>query len=224
MTSSGIPVSDRASRRMILLVDDDVLILGLLGKFLQLAGYEVRIATGGAMALELLADSGREPDLALLDVAMPGMSGLELARALQADFSVPFMILSASDDQAIVRQAADCGAVGYLVKPFDTAHIAPAIQAALARADEIRKLRSNEERLALALQQGRDVGIAIGVLMERYKTDRDTAYRVLRDYARSHQRKLNDVAAEMLAAAESLNTFMGRFVAPADEPEKQPKR
>ncbi|HZV66642.1 MAG TPA: response regulator [Telluria sp.] len=225
MTCSAIPIADRAARRMILLVDDDVLILGLLGKFLQLAGYEVRIATGGAMALEMLADSGREPDLALLDVSMPGMSGLELAQSLQADFGVPFMFLSASDDQAIVRQAADCGAVGYLVKPFDTAHIAPAIQAALARADEIRKLRSSEERLTLALQQGRDVGIAIGVLMERYKTDRETAYRVLRDYARSHQRKLNDVAADMLAAAESLNTFMviSRFAAPAEEPER-PKR
>jgi response regulator NasT len=225
MSFSAIPLSGRDARRMILLVDDDVLILGLLGKFLQLAGYEVRIATGGAMALEMLADSGRAPDLALLDVSMPGMSGLELAQSLQADFGVPFMFLSASDDQAIVRQAADCGAVGYLVKPFDTAHIAPAIQAALARADEIRTLRSNEERLTLALQQGREVGIAIGVLMERYKTDRETAYRVLRDYARSHQRKLNDVAADMLAAAESLNTFMvmGRFAAPAEEPER-PKR
>ena len=223
MSFPAIPLSGRAARRMILLVDDDVLILGLLGKFLQLAGYEVRIATGGAMALEMLGDSGREPDLALLDVSMPGMSGLELAQSLQADFGVPFMFLSASDDQAIVRQAADCGAVGYLVKPFDTAHIAPAIQAALARADEIRTLRSNEERLTLALQQGREVGIAIGVLMERYKTDRERAYRVLRDYARSHQRKLNDVAAEMLAAAESLNTFMGCFVAPAEESER-PKR
>ncbi|UOD31059.1 response regulator [Massilia violaceinigra] len=193
------------ARRLILLVDDDVLILGLLGKFLQLAGYEVRIATSGAMALAMLAESGRVPDLALLDVAMPGMSGLELAERLHAESDIPVMFLSGNDDQATVRQAIDGGAVGYLVKPVDTARIAPSVQAALARADELRQLRGNEERLTLALQQGREVGMAVGVLMERHRTDRDSAFQVLREHARSQQRKLNDVAAELLAAAEALN-------------------
>lgn len=193
------------SQRQILLVDDDVLILGLLGKFLQLAGYEVRIATSGAMALGMLAESGRVPDLALLDVAMPGMSGLELAERLHADSDLPVMFLSANDDQATVRRAIDGGAVGYLVKPIDTARIAPSVQAALARADELRQLRGSEERLTVALQQGREVGMAVGVLMERHRTDRDRAFQMLREHARSQQRKLNDVAAEMLAAAETLN-------------------
>lgn len=199
-----------AVRRLILLVDDDVLILGLLSKFLQLAGFDVRIATSGEMALDMLAESEREPDLALLDVAMPGMSGLELAARLHAETGVPFMILSADDNQATVRQATDAGAVGYLVKPIDTARIAPTIHAALARADEIRALRDNESRLTLALQHGRETGMAVGMLMERHKTDRETAFRALRDYARSRQRKLNDVAVELLAAAESINVIMGR--------------
>lgn len=193
------------ARRQILLVDDDVLILGLLGKFLQMAGYEVRIATSGAMALGMLAESGRVPDLALLDVAMPGMSGLELAERLHAEGDIPVMFLSGNDDQATVRRAIDGGAVGYLVKPIDTARIAPSVQAALARADELRQLRGSEERLTVALQQGREVGMAVGVLMERHRTDRDRAFQMLREHARSQQRKLNDVAAEMLAAAETLN-------------------
>src|SRR4051812_35253640 len=119
------------ARRLIMLVDDDVLILGLLSKFLQLAGFDVRIATSGEMALDMLAESGREPDLALLDVAMPGMTGLELAARLHADSGVPFMFLSADDKQDTVREATDAGAVGYLVKPIDTARIAPTIHAAL---------------------------------------------------------------------------------------------
>lgn len=203
-----------AMRRLILLVDDDVLILGLLSKFLQMAGFDVRIATSGAMALDMLAESEREPDLALLDVGMPGMSGLELAARLHAETSIPFMFLSADDDQGTVRQAADGGAVGYLVKPIDTARIAPTIHAALARADEIRALRSNESRLTLALQHGRETGMAVGVLMERYKTDRESAFRALRDYARSHQRKLNDVAVELLAAVEMVSVVMGRGAEP----------
>jgi response regulator NasT len=114
-----------------------------------------------------------------------------------------------------VRQASDGGAVAYLVKPIDTAHIAPTIQAALARADEIGQLRSSETRLAVAVQHGRETGMAVGLLMERYKTDRDTAFKALREHARSNQRKLNDVACELLDAAESMNQFGSRLSVPA---------
>jgi CheY-like chemotaxis protein len=207
--------TDADNKRLILLVDDDMLILGLLSAFLQRAGHDTRMATSGQMALDMLADSGREPDLALLDISMPGMSGLDLARRLQADTTIPVMFLSASEDTEVVRQAAGYGAVGYLVKPIDMAQITPSIEAALARADEIRHLRQNEVKLTHALQQGRETGMAVGLLMERYRTDRDTAFGVLRDHARSHRRKLNDVAQEMLAAAEALNAFGERFADPA---------
>ncbi len=151
-------------------------------------------------------------DLALLDVSMPGMSGLELAKRLQSETTVPVMFLSASDDDDIVRQAAQYGAVGYLVKPIDTARIAPTIKAALARADEIRQLRQSESKLTIALQAGRETGMAVGVLMARLHTDRDTAFRLLRDHARSQQRKINDVAAQLLAAEEVFGALTSRFI------------
>lgn len=200
-----------ADKRLILLVDDDILILGLLSKFLQLAGYDARMASSGQMALDMILESGREPDLALLDVNMPGMSGLELAKRLQSETTVPVMFLSASDDDDIVRQAAQYGAVGYLVKPIDTARIAPTIKAALARADEIRQLRQTESKLTQALQAGRETGMAVGVLMARLHTDRDAAFRLLRDHARSQQRKINDVAAQLLAAEEVFSALTARF-------------
>lgn len=199
-------------RRLILLVDDDALLLGLIGKYLYSAGYDVRTATSAPMALDLLTDDVREPDLAVFDVNMPGMSGLELARHVRANTSIPFLFLSASDDAESVRLAAAHGAVGYLVKPVELAQLAPAIEAGLARGDEIRGLREAEGRLTQALQNGRETGMAVGVLMERYKTDRETAFRALRDQARSQQRKLNDVAAELLTAAEALNALAPRFV------------
>lgn len=198
-------------KRRILVVDDDVLILGLLSKFLQHAGYETRMATSGQMALDMLADMGREPDLVLLDVAMPGMSGLEVARRLRSETTIPVMFLSAADDDETIRQANEYGAVGYLVKPIDSARIAPSIQTALARADEIEQLRQTESRLTVALQSGRETGMVVGLLMERYKTDRNTAFEVLRDYARSNRRKLNDVATDLLRAEETLNAFTLRF-------------
>ena len=194
-------------RRLILLVDDDVLILALLGRCLTLGGFDVRIASGGQMALDMVLESNRLPDLALLDIQMPGMSGIELATQLQGEYGVAVMFLSATDDAAIVAQATDGGAVGYLVKPIDTAHIVPSVKAALARADDIRQLRSTELRLSQALQTGREIGMAVGMLIERYRIDRDSAFRMLREHARSKQRKLNDVACELIDAAESLNRF-----------------
>ncbi len=199
-------------KRLILLVDDDILILGLLSKFLQLAGYDARMASSGQMALDMILESGREPDLALLDINMPGMSGLELAKRLKEETTVPVMFLSASEDDEIVRQAAQAGAVGYLVKPIDTARIAPTIKAALARADEIRQLRHSETKLTMALQAGRETGMAVGVLMARLHTDRDTAFRLLRDHARSQQRKINDVAGQLLAAEEVFGALTARFI------------
>lgn len=207
--ASGIP-----GQRLILLVDDDILIIELLSTFLLRAGYEVRSASSAKMALDMIAAGERAPDLALLDINMPGMSGLELARHLQLETTIPLMFISASAEDEEVDQAASYGAVGYLHKPINAAQIAPSVKAALARADDIRDLRDTKERLTAALLAGRETSMAVGLLMERYKTDRDTAFQVLRDYARSQRSKLADVALEVLQSAEKLNAFSDRFPGP----------
>lgn len=207
-------LAEPPARRLILLVDDDVFILGLLANFLEAAGYDVRIATSAEMALEMVGDSARTTDLALLDISLPGISGLELARRLQEETTIPVMFLSADEDAATVSQAAEYGAVGYLVKPIDLAQLGPSIKASLARSDEIRQLRTSHTRLTEALQHGREAGMAVGLLMERYRIDREQAFRILRDQARSQQRKINEVAAELLSAAEALNAFSARIGAP----------
>lgn len=192
-----------AARRRILIVDDDRLILATLRTGLEQAGFAVLQATTGPDGWRIAVDS--RPDLAVLDVRMPGMSGIELAQRLRAETDVPFMFFSAYGDLDIARQAAEYGAVGYLVKPIDTPQIIPAIEAALARAEEIRALRRNEVALTAALAAGRETNIATGVVMERYRVSRHRAYDILRDIARARRRKLNEVAAELLDAEEALN-------------------
>lgn len=193
-----------ASTPLILLVDDDRLLLALLARALEEDGCRVRTAQSGREALALLHLEQVQPQLAVLDIAMPGMSGLELAAQLDG---VPYMFLSASGDAGVAGQAAECGAVGYLVKPIAPAQLLPAVRAALARAADIQELRAAEQRLTLALREGRETGMAVGVLMERYRIDRHGALRMLRAHARSNQRKLNDVAGELLQAAEVLNAL-----------------
>src|SRR5206468_9875360 len=145
-------------------------------------------------------------------INMPGMSGLDLARRLKEHTEMPFMFLSSVDDAETARQAASHGAVGFLVKPVEATRLLPAFESALARADEIRKLRRTEANLNAALAAGRETSLAVGLLMTRFQTDRNTAFEVLRDHARSGRRKINEVAEQLVAAEELLNGLHGAFV------------
>jgi len=202
------------ARRLILLVDDDAMLLDYLSTVLRHAGHDTLHAASGAEALQRVAEQDGNPiALALLDINMPGMSGLDLARRLREHTEVPFMFLSSVDDAETARQAASHGAVGYLVKPVDAQHLLPALEAALARADEIRQLRRTEANLSAALAAGRETSLAVGLLMGRFQTDRNTAFEVLRDHARASRRKINEVAEQLVAAEELLNGLHGAFAA-----------
>jgi response regulator NasT len=206
-----------ASRRLILLVDDDAILLEYLSTVLRHAGHDTLEATSAAEALQRVAECeaahGREIGLALLDISMPGMSGLDLAKRLKEHTGVPFMFLSSVDDAETARQAASHGAVGFLVKPVDAARLLPSFESALARADEIRQLRRTEANLNAALAAGRETSLAVGLLMARYQADRNTAFEVLRDHARASRRKINEVAEQLVAAEELLNGLHAGFAA-----------
>jgi AmiR/NasT family two-component response regulator len=194
--------ADRKHPAHILVVDDDRLVLAFLARGLRSAGYYVSEASRGEDALEMAAKA--PPDLALLDVRMPGMDGIELAQRL-AQFGVPFLYLSAYGQTEVVERAISCGALGYLVKPLDIGQILPSVEAALTRAAELRKLREAGAQLAAALGSDREIGMAIGILMERRGLDRRQAFETLRAAARARQRKLREVAAELVRAIETVN-------------------
>ncbi|NHZ60963.1 ANTAR domain-containing response regulator [Massilia genomosp. 1] len=197
------------AKRRILIVDDDPLLLQFLNEVIGHAGYDTVTASSGEEALQQIAAG--EPDMALLDITMPGMSGLELAHHLKTHSTVPFMFLSAIGDSESTRQAAAYGALGYLVKPVDAERLMPAFEAGLARADDIRELRRTELNLNAALAAGRETSLAVGLLMGKFQTDRNTAFEVLRDHARSSRRKINEVADQLLAAEETLNSLHSGF-------------
>ncbi|MFZ6673142.1 ANTAR domain-containing response regulator [Undibacterium sp. Xuan67W] len=193
----------------ILIVDDDQVTLMLLSQILENSGYGITQARCGEDALNIVMMS--EPDLALLDVNMPGMSGLDLAKRLQIETDVPFMFLSASTDHDIIKQGISYGAVGYLVKPVDTVNLIPTLEASLARASEIKQLRKSELSLTSALASGRETSMAVGVLMAKFQTDRHAAFDALRAHARANRKTISDVANELLLAEETINQFKKIF-------------
>lgn len=203
MTATA-PRKEKQGQRHVLVVDDDRLVLAALAEGLRAAGYRV---TGAASGEDALAAAGRDvPDLALLDVRMPGLSGIELGARLR-EVGVPFLYLSAYGDREAVDDALDKGALGYLVKPLDIQQIIPSIEAALVRARDLRKLRETEAQLSAALSGTREISMAVGLLMMRDRINREDAFDLLRANARAQRRTVAEIAKELLGSAEMLYTI-----------------
>ncbi len=193
----------QAQRPLIVVVDDDITILGLLDAFLPQNGFDTWLATSAAMAVAMLHERDRQPDLAILDIHIPGMSGLQLAAMLRQDTAIPFMFLTADDTIDTARHAAASGAVGFLVKPLELNQVLPAVMSALARAGEIKTLKRQEVSLVEALHAGRENGVAVGILMERHQINQQQAFELLREQSRSTRVKIATLAATLVSELES---------------------
>lgn len=173
----------------ILVADDDRVVLFTVSEGLREAGFEVIEARDGSQALSLCQSDA--PDLALLDIRMPGLDGLELARRLRDETTVPFLFFSAYGDEAYVQRAVKIGALGFLIKPLSVGAMLPMIRTALARSQDISGLQD-------ALASNRIIATAVGMLMHTAGIDQPTAFERLRQQARSQRRKLEDLALAMV--------------------------
>jgi AmiR/NasT family two-component response regulator len=190
--------------KKILIVDDDRLGLAMTASGLTKAGYDVTTIDSAEDAEAWLA-GGVRPDLVILDVRMPDQCGLSLAQRLRDLDHLPFMMLSAYSDAQTVEQATLCGALGYAVKPLDIPQLVPAIEAALARANELQELRATRQQLQAALDSERDISLAVGLTMMQYHLKRSDAFDLLRQSARKRRCKLAVVSLEIIHACESLS-------------------
>ena len=119
----------------VLVVDDDPVIQRLLKVNFEMEGYDVLVAKDGVDGLEMAR--AEHPDIVVLDIMMPRMSGLDVVKALKADpdtASIPVMLLSAKAQEADLRAGDDSGADDYLTKPFDPLQLLPRVEQLLAAA------------------------------------------------------------------------------------------
>jgi two-component system, response regulator PdtaR len=188
----------------LLVVEDDGDASGLLVDALRRAGYEVTAAEGANDAIAAIATAS--PDLAVLDIEMPGPSGLTLSELLRDRFGIPFVFFSALDSEETVHRATVMGALDCLVKPLNVRECIPAINAAVARADELRRLRRSESRLSSALRHGRAISLATGLLVKRLRLSREMAREILRRQARTKRQRMSQVAVDLLRSVEHANS------------------
>jgi DNA-binding response OmpR family regulator len=126
------------TRPLVLVADDDKDILQLLRLRLELQGYGVVQAANGAEALELAQEL--KPALAILDVMMPGLDGLQVARQLRAANSrIPIILLTARIQESDVSAGLDAGADAYLGKPFDAVDLRNKVEELLGSGSEGRR-------------------------------------------------------------------------------------
>ncbi|HZI34771.1 MAG TPA: response regulator [Gaiellales bacterium] len=165
---------------------------------LERAGFEVVAeARDGREAVALAAE--HRPDLAVMDVKMPELDGIEAARQMLEQRQIPIVMLTAFSEAALVGRAVDAGVFGYLVKPFRESDLLPAIEAARARHAELQALRDEAGSLRDALEARKLIERAKGLLMEKEGLSEGEAFARLRGASQQTGRPLREVAEAILA-------------------------
>ena len=177
----------------ILIAEDETIIRLDLKQLLERAGYDVVAeAKDGEEAVALAR--AVEPELAILDVKMPKLDGIEAARRILEERPVPIVMLTAYGQQELVARAVEAGVFGYLVKPFREQDLLPAIAAARARHEELQALRAEAESLADALAARKVIEQAKGLLMEKEQLSEGEAFARLRKASQASGRPLKTIA------------------------------
>ena len=188
----------RGEALRILIADDEALTrMGLRSMLRALGHTVVGAAADGTTALQLACEI--RPDLALLDIKMPGMDGLSVAEQIGRECPIPVVMLTAYSERELVQQAASTDTVqAYLVKPIREADLAPTLELAVARFAEWQALLQDATSRQEALETREVVALAKSLLMDRNGLGEREAFLEIQHRARKERRPMRDVAREIL--------------------------
>jgi AmiR/NasT family two-component response regulator len=191
------PTDPSSSLRRVVLAEDEALIRLDLREMLEEEGYEVVGEAGDGETAVIMARDLR-PDLVVMDIKMPGVDGLTAAERITESRLAPVLILTAFSQKDLVERAAQAGAMGYLVKPFQKTDVVPAIELAVARHQERIVLEEEVTGLQDRLETRRLVDRAKGILMDRYGMKEADAFRFLQKAAMDGRLRMQEVARRVL--------------------------
>jgi response regulator NasT len=181
----------------VVIAEDEAIIRLDLKELLEEEGYEVVGETGrGDEAVDLVRS--QQPDVAILDIKMPGMDGLTAARHISDERLAAVLILTAFSQRDLIEQARDSGALAYLVKPFQKSDLIPAIEVALGRFAEMVALEREVEDLAERLEARRAIDRAKGILMDNFGMSEADSWRFIQKHAMDTRAKTHEVAQQII--------------------------
>jgi AmiR/NasT family two-component response regulator len=186
----------------VVIAEDEAIIRLDLKEILTSAGYEVVGESGrGDEAVALVAE--HRPDLAILDIKMPGMDGVRAAREITSQYQVAVMLLTAFSQRDLIEEARDAGVAAYLVKPFQARELLPAVAGVLARARQEWALAAEESKDPDAAAEDkiatrRVVDEAKAALMDRNDLPENEAFAFIQQTAMQNRARMRDVAQQIV--------------------------
>lgn len=181
----------------VVVAEDEAIIRLDLVEILHDIGYEVVGDCGrGDEAIELVREL--RPDIVILDIKMPGLDGLTVARLVSEEQLAAVLILTAFSQRDLVAEATDSGAMAYLVKPFQRTELVPALEVAVARFRQMKALTEDVADLEDRLETRKLVDRAKGLLMDSRGMTESDAFSWIQQTAMSQRRPMRDVAADVV--------------------------
>ena len=181
----------------VVIAEDEAIVRLDLKEIMEEEGYEVVGETGrGDEAVELVRQ--HRPDIAILDVKMPGADGLTAAREINAERLCAVLILTAFSQRDLIEQARNAGALAYLVKPFQKSELLPAIEMALGRFSEMKALDEQVKSLEESLEVRKAVDRAKGILMDELGWKENESFSWIQKTAMRERIRMYDVAERVI--------------------------
>jgi two-component system, response regulator PdtaR len=181
----------------VVIAEDEAIIRLDLKETLEEEGYQVVGETGrGDEAVELVRT--QRPDVAILDVKMPGLDGLSAARAITGEHLAAVLILTAFSQRDLIEQARDAGALAYLVKPFQRSELIPAVEVAIGRFREIKGLYEQAASLEEQLETRKIVDRAKGRLMDLHHLSEQDAFSFIQRTAMAERLTMRAVSQQVI--------------------------
>jgi two-component system, response regulator PdtaR len=182
----------------VVIAEDEAIIRLDLRETLEEEGYDVVGECGrGDQAVELVRSL--KPDLAILDVKMPGIDGIEAARLINAEKICGILVLTAFSQREFVERARDAGALAYLVKPYQKSDLIPAMELAIGRFREMQALASDVASLEDQLATRKLVDRAKGMLMDDHGMKEAEAFAFIQKKAMSERTRMKDIADRIIS-------------------------
>ena len=185
----------------ILVADDEGIRVMALKAQLEALGHQVVAEAGtGEEAVELAREL--KPDLAIVDIKMPGMDGIEAAKVITTERPLPVLLMTAFSERELAERAAEAGIFAYLMKPVSEEELLPSLILAQARFKEFGILRHEVSNLKEALETRKRVERAKGILMERLNLTEEEAFRRMQRRSQNENKKLGEVAEAIVMASK----------------------
>jgi response regulator NasT len=182
----------------VVVAEDEAIIRMDLRELLAEEGYDVVAECGrGDEAVELVRE--HRPDVALLDIKMPGLDGISAAREIAADRLSAVVLVTAFSQRELIEEASDAGVQGYVVKPFERHDLAPAIEVAIARFRTEKALAEQVTDVEERLETRKVVDRAKGVLMDTHGLSEQAAFEFVQKTAMATRRPMRAIADDILA-------------------------